>query len=196
MKRKNIISEVAKFVLIFLFLTIVWLFVFAALNPTPPGVDYEPFPGASLVLSLLTTMVLGALSSYNYLQRGKQAVDAAYHNVTVQVEKRDSLVGQANDLVCSYMAHEQTVYSPKKEIDYKNIALLVETYPELKANHTVMKLLKQIDTCENAIAFRKEAYNNLVNQFNAAIHSFPTSLLAGLCRFSDALYYENRKTPN
>ncbi|MGI6028541.1 MAG: LemA family protein [Candidatus Heteroscillospira sp.] len=193
MKKKNTVWEVIKFVLIFFIFTLVWLVVFAACNGDAAGTDYEPFPGASLVFSLVTTLFCISLVHYNYLQRGKQAIDAAYHNVKVQVEKRDSLLKKANELISGYMKHEETVFSSRKEIDYSNIAFLVENYPDLKANHSVTELLKQIDTCENAIAYRKEAYNNLVNQFNSAIHSFPMSLLAGLFRFKDARYYENKK---
>lgn len=196
MKKKNVVWEVVKFVLIFLILTFVWMFVFAACSDVPEGVDYEPFPGAFALFGLATTVLISMLANYNYLQSGKQAVDAAYHNVNVQIEKRDSLIGRANDLVGSYLKHEENVFTSRTQLDYSNIALLVESYPELKTNHSVMELLRQIDTCENAIAFRKEAYNKLVNEFNSAIHAFPVSVLAGLCKCRDALYYQDREKSN
>lgn len=193
MKKKSVLGDVIKFVLIFFILTIVWLFVFAAINNDPSSVDYEPFPGASFVFAFITTLIWVSLSNYNYLQQCKQSVDAAYHNIKAQIDKRDALLGKANDIVGGYMRHEEAVYSSRKELDYTNIAILVESYPELKANQSVMELLKQIDTCENEIALRKETYNNLVNQFNSTIHSFPVNLVSNMFRFNDALYYDKRK---
>ena len=59
----------------------------------------------------------------------------------------------------------------------------VEAYPELKANETFQHLLTRITGLENAIADRREFYNESVNINNVAIEQFPDLVVANLFRF-------------
>jgi LemA protein len=59
----------------------------------------------------------------------------------------------------------------------------VEAYPELKAVETFQHLLTRISGLENAIADRREFYNDSVNVNNVAIEQFPELIIANLFRF-------------
>ena len=59
----------------------------------------------------------------------------------------------------------------------------VEAYPELKAIETFQHLLTRISGLENAIADRREFYNESVNISNVAIEQFPELVIANLFRF-------------
>ena len=191
MKKKSAIVEFGKFVIIFAIGILVWLVIFAAFNPNK--VDYEPFNGASIVCSFITTLFVYTLLDYNYMQKSKQALNATYHNVKVQLDKKEELLGKANETVNAFMQHEENVHIGIKDKKEKyDLAVLVEKYPNLKSDHSVMELLKQINECESSIAYRKEQYNILVNDYNSAIHSFPSAIICSIAKLEDALYYEDR----
>ncbi len=58
--------------------------------------------------------------------------------------------------------------------------LLVEAYPELKANQTMMQLSEELTSTENKVAFARQAFNDQVMQYNIYKQSFPQNILAGI----------------
>jgi LemA protein len=64
-----------------------------------------------------------------------------------------------------------------------NILATAEAYPELKANQTIQTLLGRITGLENAIADRREFYNEAVNRNNVRIETFPDVIVARLLTF-------------
>jgi LemA protein len=63
------------------------------------------------------------------------------------------------------------------------IFVLMENYPELKANGNVLNLQEELTTTENQIAFARQYYNDLVMRFNMKQEVFPSNLIAGFFRF-------------
>jgi len=66
------------------------------------------------------------------------------------------------------------------------LMLVVEQYPELKANQTMMQLQEEITSTENRIAFARQAYNDEVMTYNIKREVFPNSLIAGSFGFLPA----------
>jgi len=62
-------------------------------------------------------------------------------------------------------------------------ALVVEAYPDLKADQTIMQLNEALISTENRIGFSRQAFNDAVNAHNDAIGQFPDSLVANGCGF-------------
>lgn len=58
-----------------------------------------------------------------------------------------------------------------------------ESYPDLKANQNVMQLQEELTSTENKIAFARQAYNDMVMEYNTAREKFPTNIIAGLFGF-------------
>lgn len=74
--------------------------------------------------------------------------------------------------------------------------LLMEDYPDLKANETMIRLMEELSSTENRIAFARQAYNDFVYAFNAYRQSFPNNQIAHPFGFvSDAkmLEFEDAK---
>jgi LemA protein len=63
---------------------------------------------------------------------------------------------------------------------------LVESYPELQADQTVARLVEELSSTENRIAFARQAFNDEVMRYNTAIESFPASIVAGAFGFRSA----------
>ncbi len=70
------------------------------------------------------------------------------------------------------------------------LMLVVEQYPDLKANQNMMQLQEEIASTENRIAFARQAYNDEVMAYNIKREIFPNSLVAALFRFDPAQLLE------
>lgn len=68
--------------------------------------------------------------------------------------------------------------------------LLVENYPDLKANQTMSQLMEELTSTENKVAFSRQAYNDAVMHYNTAREKFPAVLLAGPFGFQAATLFE------
>jgi LemA protein len=68
--------------------------------------------------------------------------------------------------------------------------VVVEAYPELKADGTLGELSEELNHTENRIAFARQAFNDAVLAYNNAAQQAPTNLVAGLFSFRDAAMLE------
>jgi LemA protein len=58
--------------------------------------------------------------------------------------------------------------------------LLVEAYPDLKANQNMMQLTEELTSTENKVSFARQAFNDQVMQYNIYKQSFPQNIFAGM----------------
>jgi LemA protein len=63
---------------------------------------------------------------------------------------------------------------------------LAEAYPDLKANQNMARLMEELTSTENKVAFARQAYNDSVMTYNTACQTFPTNLVAGAFNFTAA----------
>ncbi len=66
------------------------------------------------------------------------------------------------------------------------LRLVVEAYPELKADVTILQLIEELTSTENRISFSRQAFNDAVTSHNDEIGQFPDSLVATACGFTAA----------
>src|SRR5687768_6239527 len=67
---------------------------------------------------------------------------------------------------------------------------LAEAYPDLKANQTMSRLMEELTSTENMVAFARQAYNDSVMTYNTSRETFPTNLIAGPFNFGPAELFE------
>jgi LemA protein len=72
---------------------------------------------------------------------------------------------------------------------------LSESYPDLKANQTMMQVSEELTSTENKISFARQAYNDAVMSYNTAIESFPDNFVAGFGGFKDATLLAATESP-
>ncbi|MEX2231686.1 MAG: LemA family protein [Cyclobacteriaceae bacterium] len=70
------------------------------------------------------------------------------------------------------------------------LLIVVERYPDLKANQNFMDLQAQLEGTENRIAVARTRFNESVNGYNSAVRTFPAVLLAGMFGFERKGYFE------
>jgi len=68
----------------------------------------------------------------------------------------------------------------------KQLAVVVEAYPELKADATLRELSEELGHTENRIAFARQAFNDSVLDYNNAAQQVPTNIVAGVFGFKQA----------
>jgi len=70
------------------------------------------------------------------------------------------------------------------------LMLVVERYPELKADRNMATVMEELTSTENKIAFSRQAYNDAVTTYNTKRETFPTNIAAGLFGFKEATLFE------
>jgi LemA protein len=70
------------------------------------------------------------------------------------------------------------------------LMILMENYPDIKANTNALALQEELVTTENRIAFARQAYNDAVMTYNTSLAVFPDNLVAGALKFQDATLFE------
>jgi LemA protein len=69
------------------------------------------------------------------------------------------------------------------------LMVVVERYPELKANANFLELQSQLEGTENRIAVERQKFNEVVQEYNKYIRSFPQTMLAGMYGFEQKAYF-------
>ena len=67
---------------------------------------------------------------------------------------------------------------------------LTENYPDIKANQTMEKLMEELTTTENKVAFARQRYNDDVMQYNTYREQFPNTIVANNAGFKEAALFE------
>src|SRR5256885_16581810 len=69
------------------------------------------------------------------------------------------------------------------------LLVLGDRYPELNANHNFLSLQAQLEGTENRISVERGNFNRTVQDYNVAVRSFPTNLIAGMLGFSPRPFF-------
>ncbi|MDR0338002.1 MAG: LemA family protein [Planctomycetaceae bacterium] len=70
------------------------------------------------------------------------------------------------------------------------LMVVVEQYPDLKANQNMLALQEELTSTENKVAFSRQAYNDSVMDYNTSREIFPSSIVAGMFNFGEAALFE------
>ncbi len=137
---------------------------------------------------------------YNRLIRLRNKVDAAWHQIDVQLKRRYDLLPQLARIVGGYASYEKETLEAVSRARAEamgapsvaaqgpaednltaaagNLVALVEKYPDLKANQEFREFQKELATTEARIAGSRKYYNGSVMYYDNARQAFPASLVA------------------
>ena len=164
-----------------------------------------------ITLVVLAVIAIYFVITYNGLVNIKHNVEKAWANIDVLIKQRHDELPKLIDTCKQYMKHEQDtlekVIQARSRVsearESHNVAALgaaenvlrsglgqlfalAESYPDLKANEQFLHLQSRISGLENAIADRREFYNESVNINNVRIEQFPDLLVAKMFNFKAA----------
>lgn len=69
------------------------------------------------------------------------------------------------------------------------LMLVIERYPDLKANQSFLELQAQLEGTENRISVERKRFNEVAQSYNTYIRSFPTTILSGTFGFEPKAYF-------
>ena len=162
------------------------------------------------LLIILAVIIIYFVFTYNSLMAIKNNVSKAWANIDVLLKQRNDELPKLIDTCKAYMKHEQEtlekvikarsgVDSAREHQDVVGLAAaestlqgslgrlfaLAENYPDLKADQSFKSLQTRITGLENAIADRREFYNDSVNVNNVRVQQFPDLIVAKLTGFNE-----------
>ena len=165
-----------------------------------------------VIVALIVGIPLWGILLYNTLVGLRNQVKNAWRQIDVQLKRRHDLIPNLVEVVKDYMSYEQETL--EKVIQARNQAVsatttetaiaaeglltgamgklfaLMENYPDLKANENVSRLMEELSTTENKIAFSRQFYNDSVMALNNGVEAFPSNIVAGVFGFHQATYFE------
>lgn len=174
--------------------------------------------GTAIVLGALLVIVVYVTMLYNNLVQLKHNVTKAWANIDVLLKQRHDELPKLVETCKQYMKFEQETLQKVMEARSKvftareaqnipelgqaegalrgalgHLFALAEAYPDLKTNQSFQQLQARISSLENAIADRREFYNESVNVNNVRVEQFPDSIIAGMFNFKQAQLLEFRE---
>ena len=160
---------------------------------------------------LILALVIGV--SYNSLVQEKVAIDAAWAQVDVALQRRADLIPNLVETVKGYAKQEKDIMetvanarsallnarTPEGKIQANSqldsalgrLLVVVENYPNLKSNENFMRLQDELAGTENRIAVERRKYNDVVQKYNTDIQLFPKNITAAIFGFHlDDAYFK------
>ena len=164
---------------------------------------------ALVVIGVIVLAALGvfgwAMGSKNTLVTEREAVNAAFAQVDVALQRRADLIPNLVETVKGFAKQEQAVIkevtdaraalggarTPAEKIQangqldgaLSRLLVVVENYPQLKSNENFLRLQDELAGTENRIAVERRKYNETVQRYNTDIELFPKNIAASIWGF-------------
>lgn len=114
----------------------------------------------------------------------------AFTNIVEARAKATATTIDVSKLDDQQLANYQKVQDELMNTMRANLNVIVERYPELKANTLYLNLQESIESCENLIANARRNFNEKAKDFNQYLRRFPNNLIAGFGDFEKMPYFE------
>ena len=166
----------------------------------------------ALFVLVAATGFVGSGCSYNKFVAQEEAVKAQWAQVQNQLQRRNDLIPNLVETVKGYATHEAQVFediaasraklagatTPAEQIAAANqqsaalgrLLVIVENYPQLKANEQFNRLMDELSGTENRIAVERMRYNERVQEYNTSRRQFPGVITARMFKFTDYPLFE------
>lgn len=167
---------------------------------------------AIIVIVVVVILAAWLVSMYNSLVKMRNNRENAFAGIDVQLKQRHDLVPQLVETVKGYAAHEKDTLERvinarngaigAKTIDEKIVAenalssalsglkITLEAYPDLKANQNFLQLQEEIADLENKLSSVRRYFNSATKEYNNAVETFPSNILAGMFGFRKEVMFD------
>jgi LemA protein len=165
-----------------------------------------------IIIAILVLISIWLTSLYNGLVKLRNRRQNAFADIDVQLRQRHDLVPQLVETVKGYATHERELLMRITEarsaamaahtIDDKikaeqqlttalqGLKVQVEAYPDLKANQNFLQLQEELSDIENKLAASRRFFNGATTEYNNAVESFPSNLIARNFGFLREIFFD------
>ena len=173
--------------------------------------------GLLIFLGVVLIAILWTVSAYNRLVTASESVPAAWSQVETVLQRRYDLIPNLVNTVKGYAKHEKELLtevtklrsqwgaakSRSEKVAAANgmesalgrLMVVVERYPQLRANQNFLRLQDELAGTENRISVERMRYNATVRAYNVVVRRFPTNVLAGMFGFEKSDSYFESEEP-
>ncbi len=145
-----------------------------------------------IVAIIIVLFILVVISMYNSLVRKRNQIENAFSTIDVMLKRRFDLIPNLVATVQQYAKKTYTSLNDSEKADFDKMFSKVRTqffavaenYPELKASENFLQLQRSLNETEEQLAAARRTYNASVTDYNNAVQTFPTNLLAGMFGFT------------
>lgn len=170
------------------------------------------FMGIGIVIAVLVVLGLMLMSSYNGFVNAEENVNQSYAQIENQLQRRLDLIPNLVNTVKGYASHEKEVIAsisdararlagaktPQEQATantelsgaLSRLLVVVENYPDLKANQQFTQLMDELAGTENRISVARKDYNDQVASFNKKVKKFPGVIIAEIAGFDQKEYFK------
>jgi len=165
-----------------------------------------------IVIVVVVILALIVMGKYNSLVKLRNNRENAFADIDVQLKQRHDLIPQLVETVKGYATHEKETLQKltearanamsAKTIDDKiaaesqvsqllsGLKVAVEAYPDLKANQNFMQLQEEVADIENKLAAVRRYFNSATKEYNNAVETFPSNIIAGMFHFNREVMFD------
>ncbi len=164
-----------------------------------------------IIIGVVVVLFVLVLVTYNSLIQLRNKVKEAFSTMDVYLKKRYDLIPNLVDIVKGYAKHEtdtlqevtkMRVNAQKGDLNtaidsevkigdaLQSLLVVVEKYPDLKANTNFLDLQERLSKMEEEIAFSRRYFNGCVREYNNKCQMFPFNLIAGVFGFKALPMYQ------
>jgi len=169
-------------------------------------------PALIVVAVIVVLLIIFVIGVYNALIRLRNQVDNSWSQIDVQLKRRHDLIPNLVETAKGYMKHERETFETitkarSQAMGAKTVSeaskaegalgealsrfmLVVENYPDLKANQNFLAVQEELTSTENKISFARQSYNDQVLFFNNKIQMFPSNIVANMFNFGKRDFFE------
>ncbi len=164
-----------------------------------------------IILGIAVLLILYGISAYNGFVTLRNRVRNAWAQIDVQLKNRADLIPNLVETVKGYASHEKETFdqivkarsgvlsanTPEESMEANDaltralnrLMVVVEAYPELKANTNFLSLQGDLKDVEDKIRYSRQFYNDTVLKYNNKIQTFPNNVVAGMFGFREEVFF-------
>ncbi len=166
----------------------------------------------TILFIIVGVLVLWFVFTYNKFISRRNRAEEAWADIEVQLKRRYDLIPNLVNAVKGYAAHETGAFEKVTQARsqamqagnvhdqmqaenmlsgaLKSLFAVAEAYPDLKANTNFLELQRELSDTENKVQAARRFYNGNVRDFNTALETFPSNVVAGMFIFKKKEFFD------
>ena len=166
----------------------------------------------TILFIIVGVLVLWFVFTYNKFISRRNRAEEAWADIEVQLKRRYDLIPNLVNAVKGYAAHETGAFEKVTQARsqamqagnvhdqmqaenmlsgaLKSLFAVAEAYPDLKANTNFLELQRELSDTENKVQAARRFYNGNVRDFNTALETFPSNVVAGMFIFMKKEFFD------